>query len=84
MKIECLFLNLKFPTALFICPNANLIAKGIISCSAIFGFSGIAAVWYSVISPPDYQSSLGLVLFCFSLGVAVMFYVFLYLYGDDL
>ncbi|MDU1196834.1 hypothetical protein [Kluyvera ascorbata] len=77
-------LNLSVLSALFIAPNANLIARGIIACSALFGFSAIAAVWYSVISPPDYQSSLYLIFFCISLVAAVMFYVFLYLYGDDL
>ena len=77
-------LNLSFLSALFIAPNAKLIAHGIIACVALFGFSAIAAVWYSVISPPDYQSSLYLIFFYTSLVAAVMFYIFLYLYGDDL
>lgn len=84
MTTKSVSLNLSILSVLFISPNANLILKCIVSCIGLALFSGIAAVFYSVISPPDYQSSLGLNLLFIGLLMSGLCYVFLYLYGDDL
>lgn len=77
-------MNTKFMSALFIAPNASVVVKGIFDCIGLVFFSGLAATVYSVFSPPDYQSSLGITLLYIGLVLIPIFYLFLYLYGDDL